>query len=249
MTAVIMDGRYVASKIKDYARRLTDQLRENGIEPTLSTILVGDDEASKLYLSMKHKACAEVGIRSQNHQLPNDIDEDDLIQLIDRLNNDGDIHGILVQLPLPLNIDSYHIVDRIRPQKDVDGLNPYNMGRLLYRRYDLIPCTPRGIMSLLKYYDVEIAGSHAVIINRSPLVGKPLMLLTKFDPSQMHLFNTDMLLLNEDAIISICHSKTKDLSYFTKDADILISAVGRRPSFVIHADMVKAGATVIDVGV
>jgi methylenetetrahydrofolate dehydrogenase (NADP+)/methenyltetrahydrofolate cyclohydrolase len=198
---------------------------------------------------MKHKACSEVGIRSKNLQLPSNIKEDELIKLLDQLNSDVRIHGILIQLPLPLSIDSYKLVDKISPEKDVDGLHPYNMGKLLYRKYDLIPCTPRGIMTLLSYYDVSISSSHAVIINRSPLVGKPLMLLTKFDPSQMHLFNTDMLLLNKDAIVSICHSKTKDLLYFTKNADILISAVGRRPEFKITADMIKSKSTIIDVGV
>lgn len=249
MTAVILDGRAVASKVKEYVKTLTNLLKENNISPTLATIVVGEDPASKLYISMKHKACAEVGINSRNYQLSTDIKESDLTRLIDQLNKDPETHGILVQLPLPLTIDSYNIVDTIRPEKDVDGLNPYNMGRLLYRRYDFVPCTPRGIMTLLNYYHVQIRGSHVVIINRSPLIGKPLMLLTKFDPSQMHLFNTDMLLINEDAIISICHSKTKDLRYFTTDADILISAVGRRPGFVITDDMIKQGAAVIDVGV
>jgi len=249
LTAVILDGRKVASKVKDYVRTLAGLFKENSITPSLATILVGEDQASQLYISMKHKACAEVGVESRNYQLSANVKEEELTTIVNRLNNDPETHGILVQLPLPLTIDSYRIVDKIRPDKDVDGLNPYNMGRLLYRRYDLVPCTPRGIMTLLNYYNVTIAGSHAVIINRSPLVGKPLMLLTKFDPSQMHLFNTDMLLLNEDAIISVCHSKTKDLRYFTTDADILISAVGRRPDFVITADMVKPGAAVIDVGV
>lgn len=244
-----MDGRRVSQEIKSYIRGEVAAFKEEGILPCLATILVGEDPASKLYIKIKHESCREVGIESKNFQLPAGTKEKDLLKLIEELNEDDGVHGILVQLPLPRGIDSYRIVEKISPDKDVDGLNPYNMGRVAYKRFELAPCTPRGILALLNYYGVEIKGKHTVIINRSALVGKPLMLLTKFDPSQMHLFNVDMLLLNEDAVVSICHSKTKDLPYFTKHADILISAVGRRPEFTITSDMVKPGAVVVDVGI
>ena len=244
-----MDGRRVSQEIKEYIKGEVAAFKEDGILPCLATVLVGEDPASKLYIRIKHESCREVGIESKNFQLPADTKEKELLELIDELNGDDGVHGILVQLPLPKGIDSYRVVEKISPDKDVDGLNPYNMGRVAYKRFKLAPCTPRGILALFDYYGVEIKGKHTVIVNRSALVGKPLMLLTKFDPSQMHLFNVDMLLLNEDAVVSICHSKTEDLAYFTQHADILISAVGRRPEFVITSDMVKPGAVVVDVGI
>jgi len=249
MVAVVMDGRKVAQKVKAYVKKELEAFKKRSLTPCLATILVGEDPASKLYIRIKHESCEEVGIKSKNFQLPINTKEEDLLNLIEKLNEDPEVHGILVQLPLPHEIDSYKIVEKISPEKDVDGLNPYNMGRVAYKRFELAPCTPRGIITLLKYYDIDLSGKHVVIINRSALVGKPLMLLTRFDPSQMHLFNVDVMLLNEDAVVSICHSKTKDLNYFTRNADILVSAVGRRPEFLITKDMVKPGAVVIDVGV
>jgi len=249
MVAIVMDGRKVAQEVKAYVKKELEALKKRGLTPCLATILVGEDPASKLYIGMKHESCEEVGMKSKNFQFPANSNEEDLINLIEKLNDDPEIHGVLVQLPLPHEIDSYKIVDKISPEKDVDGLNPYNMGRVAYKRFELAPCTPRGIITLLKYYDIDLAGKHVVIINRSALVGKPLMLLTRFDPSQMHLFNVDIMLLNEDAVVSICHSKTKDLNYFTQHADILVSAVGKRPEFLITKDMVKPGAVVIDVGI
>jgi methylenetetrahydrofolate dehydrogenase (NADP+)/methenyltetrahydrofolate cyclohydrolase len=249
MTAVLMDGKAVSGLVKLYVSEEVKQLMSRGVHPKLATVMVGDDPASKIYVSIKHKACEETGIKSENHQLNGDVKEGELLNLIDELNKDGETHGILVQLPLPQSIDSYKVVDRIKPEKDVDGLNPYNMGKLSYKKHTLAPCTPSGIVTLLRYYNVRLAGQHVVIVNRSPLVGKPLMLLTRFDPMQMHLFNADMLFLNEDAVVSICHSKTRDLLYFTRNADILISAVGRRPHLQVTADMVKPGSAVVDVGV
>lgn len=249
MTAVVMDGRWLSEEIKDYIKFQVESLKDKGVNPSLSTILVGENEASKLYIKLKHDACREVGLKSKDYRLNSSSEEEEVINLIEDLNRDEETYGILVQLPLPDGIDSYRVVESIKPEKDVDGLTPYNMGRLAYKRYDLVPCTPRGIMALIMYYDISLEGKHAVIVNRSPLVGKPLMLLTKFDPRQMHLSNVDMLLLNEDAVVSICHSKTRNLRHFTRDADILVTAVGRRPEFTLTKDMVKPGATVIDVGV
>jgi methylenetetrahydrofolate dehydrogenase (NADP+)/methenyltetrahydrofolate cyclohydrolase len=249
LTTVVLDGKRLSNLVKRFLSEQVEEYREKGVQPKLATVLVGEDPASKLYVTIKHRACDETGIESVNYHLKKDVKREELLHLIDDLNADKRIHGVLVQLPLPEKIDSYEVVDRIKPEKDVDGLNPYNMGRLSYKRYDLVPCTPMGIMLLLNYYRVELAGQHVVIVNRSPLVGKPLFLLTRFDPMQMHLFNVDMLFLNEDAVVSICHSKTRNLPYFTREADILISAVGRRPQFRITADMIKEGSAVIDVGV
>jgi methylenetetrahydrofolate dehydrogenase (NADP+)/methenyltetrahydrofolate cyclohydrolase len=249
MTAVILDGKILSNLVKRYISEQVIVFKGRSIQPRLATVMVGKDPASKIYVTIKHKACDETGIKSENHRLDEDVEEKELISLIDDLNENEEIHGILVQLPLPQIIDSYTVVDRIKPEKDVDGLNPYNMGRLSYKRHHIAPCTPRGIMLLIRYYGIKVAGRHVVIINRSPLVGKPLMLLTRFDPMQMHLFNADMLFLNEDAVVSVCHSKTRDLLYFTKDADILISAVGRRPKFHVTAGMIKPGSAIVDVGV
>ncbi|MEM2842816.1 MAG: tetrahydrofolate dehydrogenase/cyclohydrolase catalytic domain-containing protein [Candidatus Bathyarchaeia archaeon] len=249
MVAIIMDGRKVAQEVKAYVKKELIEFKKRGVTPCLATILVGEDPASKLYVKIKHESCEEVGIKSKNFQLSANVKEEELFKLIEELNEDPEVHGILVQLPLPHEIDSYKIVEKISPEKDVDGLNPYNMGRVAYKRFELAPCTPRGIITLLKYYDIDLAGKHVVIINRSALVGKPLMLLTRFDPSQMHLFNVDIMLLNEDAVVSICHSKTKDLNYFTQNADILVSAVGKRHEFLVTKEMIKAGAVVVDVGI
>ena len=250
MTAKIMDGKKIAEEVKANIKREVDSLRFRGISPCLATILIGDDPASQTYVRIKHKSCEEVGILSKNLQLPSDAEQEEAIKLIEALNEDPNVHGILIQLPIPGSIDGYELVERIHPEKDVDGLHPYNRGKASYKKCDLIPCTPKGIMVMLAYYKIELQGKHAVIINRSNLVGKPLYgLMSNVDPLQMLFLNTDMLLLNSDATVTLCHSKTRNLEEFTRDADILVSAVGRRPEFIITEDMVKDGAVVIDVGV
>jgi methylenetetrahydrofolate dehydrogenase (NADP+)/methenyltetrahydrofolate cyclohydrolase len=226
-----------------------DSLKEKGINPCLATILVGDDAASKTYLRIKHSCCHEVGIESRNYQLPADSHAKELYSHVESLNNDPSVHGIIVQLPLPPGLDGDGLIEKLSPHKDVDGLHPTNAGMLSYRKYELVPCTPKGIMTLLAHYRISLDGKHAVIINRSNLVGKPLsFLLSTLDPVQLLFLSTDILLLNADATVTICHSRTKNLEKFTKDADILVSAVGNRPEFLITRDMVKDEAAIIDVG-
>lgn len=231
MTAVVMDGKLVASEVKQRLTEETQYMKKVGVEPKIATILVGDDPPSKVYLASKHRAAGEIGIESENHTLPGFATEEELSDLIDALNTDPSVNGILLQLPLPQHLDSRKMIERISPQKDVDGLTSENMGLLFYGQATLIPCTPRGVMELLHHYQVPIAGSRAVIINRSTLVGKPLM----------------HLLLAEDATVTVCHSKSRELLGITRQADILISAVGRRPQFSLTREMVKEGAAVIDV--
>jgi len=249
MTATIMDGRRLAQEIRANIRLEVNSLREDGVNPCLATVLVGEDPASKTYLKIKHSSCQEVGIQSRNFQLPTNTRAEELYRVIEDLNNDPTVHGIIVQLPLPPGINGDCLIEKIAPQKDVDGLHPINAGMLAYRKYELVPCTPKGIMTLLAHYKISLDGKHAVIINRSNLVGKPLsFLLSTLDPAQLLFLSTDILLLNADATVTVCHSRTKNLEKFTRDADILVSAVGHRPDFIITEDMVKEGAVIIDVG-
>ncbi|MGQ9719126.1 MAG: bifunctional 5,10-methylenetetrahydrofolate dehydrogenase/5,10-methenyltetrahydrofolate cyclohydrolase [Nitrososphaerales archaeon] len=231
MTAITMDGRKLSEEIKGKIRDEVDTFKKDGIEPCLATILVGEDPASKVYLRIKHKSCEEVGIKSRNYQLPEDVGREGLIELIGGLNKDESVHGILLQLPLPRHIDGYDVISAISPDKDVDGLHPYNVGRLSTKRYNLIPCTPEGIMVMLSRYKIDIDGKHVVVIGRSDLVGRPISrILSHVDPLQELLFNVDTLLLNSNATVTTCHSRTRNLERLTRDADILISAVGRRHS-------------------
>lgn len=226
-----MDGKLVAGLVKDQVAEKVRQLEKHGTTPFLATIQVGDDPASTSYLKGKHKAAEEVGIQSEHHHLPANIPQEKLEALLGQLNTNRKVHGILVQLPLPNGLDEQNIIERIIPYKDVDGLHPINAGKLSAGREDLVPCTPKGIVKLLNYYDVPINGYRAVIINRTTLVGRPLA----------------NLLLNRDATVTVCHSKTPNLPGTTRTADILVTAVGRE-SFQLRADHVKQGATVIDVG-
>jgi len=232
MTATIIDGRRIAAEIRGLVKDEVRRFEGNGTKPSLATVLVGSDEASGLYISLKHKACQEVGIRSMDYRFPEDTPEEIIANKIQELNEDDGINGIMVQLPLPKALQAHRIIGRIGPEKDVDGLNPINMGRAIYKAYGLLPCTPAGIMVLLSRYSIDVRGMHAVIVNRSPEVGKSLALL----------------LLNRDATVTVCHSKTKGIEEHTRRADILVSAVGGRPTFIVSAGMVKPGATVIDVG-
>lgn len=230
--ANIIDGNKIAQDIRNEVRQKALELKEQkGITPGLAVVLVGEDPASKVYVGRKAKACAEVGFLSREYKLPADTGEDQLLSLIDALNKDPLIHGILVQLPLPKNISTDKIIAAIDPHKDVDGFHPYNVGGLVTGSPLFVPCTPRGIMELIARTGIDLKGNEAVVVGRSNIVGKPMA----------------MLLLAEHATVTICHSRTRDLPAVTRRADILIAAVGK--PHMIHAEMVKEGAVVIDVGV
>ena len=224
--ATLMDGKALAARVQAEVAADVQQLGELG----LATLLVGDDPASHLYVSGKHKAAEEVGIRSIDHRLPADTPEDELLALIAELNEDGEIDGILVQLPLPEHLDEALVIRAVDPAKDVDGLHPLNAGQLFLGRPTLVPATPLGIMALLSEYQVPLEGRRAVVIGRSVLVGKPVA----------------QLLLQANATVTMCHSRTDELDRHTEDADVLIVAVGS-PG-VVAADMVKVGSAVVDVG-
>ncbi|MBI5893455.1 MAG: bifunctional methylenetetrahydrofolate dehydrogenase/methenyltetrahydrofolate cyclohydrolase FolD [Deltaproteobacteria bacterium] len=229
--AKIIDGKALASKIRQELKTEVDKLKTNGIKPGLAVILVGNNPASKVYVNAKGKACEEVGINSLQHNLPENVEQKELISLIQRLNNTPDVHGILVQLPLPAHIDEENVLEAISPYKDVDGFHPFNIGRLAIGKPALQPCTPFGIMKLLESEGLEISGKHAVVVGRSNIVGKPAAIM----------------LLERHATVTICHSRTKNLSDVTRQADILIAAVGRPK--MVKGDWIKKGAIVIDVGV
>ena len=228
---VIINGREISEKIRLNLKKRVNKLRENGKSVTLAVILVGDDPASKIYVKNKRKACEELGIISKEYSLPENISEKELIYLIRKLNSDNTVDGILVQLPLPSHIDAKNIIDVISVEKDVDGFCKYNVGSLFTKDYKFLPCTPNGILEILKYENIELRGKHCVILGRSNIVGKPLSLL----------------LLNNDATVTVCHSKTNNLKELCRTADVIISAIGRAK--FLTEDMVKAGAVIIDVGI
>ena len=231
MSAVRMDGAALAKKIRLQLAEETQRMIETGTHPHLAVVLVGDDPASSVYVRNKENACRDTGIRSTVVRLGADCDQDTLEQTVSQLNHNPDVHGILVQLPLPAHLNESRVLELIDPAKDVDGFHAVNAGLLLSGRQGFVPCTPRGVMEILKEYGVDLRGKHAVVIGRSNIVGKPMALL----------------LLEADATVTVCHSRTKNLSEITKQADILIAAVGRR-GFVTR-EMVKPGAVVIDVGI
>ena len=231
MTAIILDGKLVASVVKGQVAEKVRELERQSTVPFLATVQVGDDQASTSYLKAKHKAAEEVGIHSEHHHLPETASQEKLEQVLGQLNTDPKVHGILVQLPLPANMDEEKIIERIIPYKDVDGLHPINAGRLAAGQEHLVPCTPKGVIKLLSHYEIPMAGRRAVIINRTTLVGRPLA----------------NLFLNRDATVTICHSKTTNLPGTTRTADILVSAVGKE-DFQIRPDYVKPKAAIIDVG-
>ena len=229
---ILIDGKKVSAEVRNRLAEETKILKEKtGKEPGLATVLVGDDPASSVYVRNKNKTCRELGFQSFENHLSSDTTEEQLLNLIDDLNSNPNVHGILVQLPLPNQIDSEKILQAVDSKKDVDGFHPVNVGKLVVGNALLTPCTPTGIIELLDHYGIEIAGKHAVIIGRSNIVGKPV----------------SMLLLQRNATITICHSRTKNLEEVTCRADILIAAVGR-PHFVTE-NMVSEGAVVIDVGI
>lgn len=233
LVARIIDGKVVSADVKARVKKAVEQLKEQGIQPCLATVLVGDDPASATYVRSKQNDAKEVGITTRDHRLPATFKQNELIELVRLLNNDPQIHGILVQLPLPKHIDEMEIISTLSPLKDVDGLTPYNAGMLQNGMGLLKPCTPSGIMEMLDYYKIEVAGIDAVVVNRSNLVGKPLSLL----------------LLEKDATVTICHSKTRDLMSRLQRADLVVTAVGNRQSFTLTGDMINEGAIVIDVGI
>ena len=229
--AVIIDGKAVAAAKKSELSAEVALLKEKGVNPSLAVILVGDDPASAVYVKNKHRTCLELGIESIEIKLPSSATEEEVIGKINELNLDDSVHGILVQLPLPKHISEEHVIMSISPKKDVDAFTRESVGRIVEGKYGFLPCTPAGIMELLKYYNISVEGKECVIIGRSNIVGKPMALL----------------LLNANGTVTVCHSKTKDLSRITRSADILVVAVGR-PKFVT-ADMVGEGSVVIDVGI
>ena len=232
MSATIIDGKKVSKDIRETLKTETAEfVQKTGVTPGLAVVLVGNDPASAVYVRNKHRACEEIGFYSEVHELPEDTKESDLLALLDRLNEDPKIHGILVQLPLPKQIDADKVIRKIKPEKDVDAFHPENVGRIMLGNYHFLPCTPAGVMALLDAYGIDPAGKDCVVIGRSNIVGKPQA----------------FLLLERNATVTICHSRTADLASHTKRADIIVVAIGK-PRF-LKADMVKPGAVVIDVGI
>jgi methylenetetrahydrofolate dehydrogenase (NADP+) / methenyltetrahydrofolate cyclohydrolase len=231
VTAAILDGNKIAAQVRRELAEETARMKSAGVTPGLAVILAGNNPASEIYVRNKVRACAELGIYSEKLTPPESVTTDELLGMIHELNRRDEIDGILVQLPLPSQVDTRKILLAVAPEKDVDGLHPMNAGNLVTQRPGLVPCTPAGVMDILRRSDIEIAGRNAVVIGRSDLVGKPVA----------------MLLLNANATVTICHSKTRDLPAVAREADILVAAIGR-PGFVTR-DFVKPGAAVIDVGI
>lgn len=227
----ILDGKAVSLKVKESVKVRADELKKFGIEPTLAVVLVGEDKASQTYVRAKEKACNEYGIKSVAHRLSENTTQNELLALINVLNLDDSIHGILVQLPLPKHIDTNVVLAAIDPRKDVDGFHAVNVGKLVSGLDGFVPCTPLGVMEILKEYDIEVAGLNAVVIGRSNIVGKPMA----------------NLLLNASATVTVTHSKTKNLKEICKNADLIVAAIGK--PFFLKANMVKDGAVVVDVGI
>ncbi|WP_103594108.1 bifunctional methylenetetrahydrofolate dehydrogenase/methenyltetrahydrofolate cyclohydrolase FolD [Campylobacter concisus] len=227
----ILDGKAVSLKVKESVKVRADELKKFGVEPTLAVVLVGEDKASQTYVRAKEKACNEYGIKSVAHRLSENTTQNELLALINVLNLDDSIHGILVQLPLPKHIDTNVVLAAIDPRKDVDGFHAVNVGKLVSGLEGFVPCTPLGVMEILKEYGIDAAGLNAVVIGRSNIVGKPMA----------------NLLLNASATVTVTHSKTKNLKEICKNADLIVAAIGK--PFFLKADMVKDGAVVVDVGI
>ena len=229
---MIIDGKLVSAYVKETVKSEVEEfIGHSGVTPALAVVVVGNDPASAVYVRNKHRACLAVGIASYEYALPEETKEEELLALIGSLNQNPDIHGILVQLPLPRHISEENVLLAIDPKKDVDAFHPMNVGRLVAGNYDFLPCTPAGVMELLRYYKTEIDGKHCVILGRSNIVGKPMA----------------HLMLEANATVTVCHSHTKNLAEITRQADILVVAIGR--AAFVRADMVKPGAVVIDVGI
>lgn len=228
--AIIIDGKKVSAQVKEQVRIETEELVKKGVKPGLAVIIVGDDPASRVYVNNKKKACEKVGFLSKEFALPATTTQEELLALVNELNEDREINGILCQLPLPKGLDEKAVIEAISPLKDVDAFHASNVGKIMIGDYDFLPCTPAGVMEMLHSYNIPVEGKECVVIGRSNIVGKPMA----------------MLLLHENGTVTITHSRTKNLKEVTKRADILVAAIGK-PKFVT-ADMVKEGAVVIDVG-
>lgn len=230
MSAILMDGKALSTKVRGKILEETHRLEQTGVRPGLAVILVGEDPASQVYVRNKEKACVECGFYSEKYVLPAETTQDELLGLVDELNHNERIHGILCQLPLPKQISEEAVIAAIDPKKDVDAFHPSNVGRIMIGDYDFLPCTPAGVMELLDEYGIEPKGKRCVVIGRSNIVGKPM----------------SMLLLHRHGTVTICHSRTENLAEICREADILVAAVGR--ANFVTPDMVKPGAAVIDVG-
>jgi methylenetetrahydrofolate dehydrogenase (NADP+)/methenyltetrahydrofolate cyclohydrolase len=233
MTGIRIDGKVIAQTVKDRVKKATSEIKTEGINPCLATVLVGNNPASATYVRNKHKACEEVGIITKDHKLDESVTQQELNSIIDKLNADTSVHGILVQLPLPRHLNEFATTSRISPIKDVDGLTPHNAGLLAMKKAALVACTPSGVMEMFDHHNIDLEGKNIVLINRSNLVGKPLY----------------HLLLEKNATVLTCHSKTKDIAKFCQLADIVITAVGDREKFTLTPEMIKEGAIVIDVAI
>jgi methylenetetrahydrofolate dehydrogenase (NADP+)/methenyltetrahydrofolate cyclohydrolase len=233
MTGIKIDGKIIAQTVKDRVKKAVDELKTQGISPCLATVLIGNIPASATYVRNKHKACEEVGIATKDHKLDESVTQQELNKIIDELNADASVHGILVQLPLPKHLNEFVTTSRISPIKDVDGLSPHNAGLLAMKKAALVACTPSGVMEMFDYHNIDLEGKNIVLINRSNLVGKPLY----------------HLLLEKNATVITCHSKTNGIEKFCQSADIIITAVGDRTKFTLTPEMIKEGAIVIDVAI
>ena len=231
MSAQIIDGKKVAADIQEGLKKEIADLKARGVSPCLAVVLIGENPASKKYVASKEKTCGQLGIVSVAHKLPETTTQEELMKLVDTLNNDRNIHGILIQLPLPKGLDEKEVMNRIAPEKDVDGFGPQSLGRLVLSEPGFLPCTPHGAMKMLDAYGIDPAGKHAVVLGRSVIVGKPLALL----------------LLQRNATVTICHSKTRDLKEECLRADILCVAIGKAK--FVKGDWIKQGAAIVDIGI
>ena len=229
--AKIIDGKAISKQIREeIAAETLEFAAKNGFKPGLAVVIVGEDPASQVYVRNKRKACDEVGFYSESYELPAETTQEELEALVDKLNNDDNIHGILVQLPLPKHLDETRVLLKINPEKDVDAFHPYNVGKIMIGDYSFLPCTPAGVMALIERSGIDVCGKKCVVIGRSNIVGKPMA----------------MLLLHAHGTVTICHSRTQNLAEICKEADILVAAIGKAD--FVGADMIKEGAVVIDVG-
>ncbi len=231
MSAMILDGKTVSAAVKDEVAEEVKVLNEKNIYSCLAVVIVGDDPASRVYVNNKKKACEVCGIKSLEYALPADTTEEELISLVNELNENDEVNGILVQLPLPKHLDEKLVIESIDPQKDVDAFHASNVGKIMIGEYDFLPCTPAGVMEILKYYNISVEGKNCVVIGRSNIVGKPMA----------------MLLLHANGTVTITHSRTRNLKEICKEADVLVAAIGK--ANFVTADMVKEGAVVLDVGI
>lgn len=229
--AKLIDGKVISAAVKTEVAKQTEELKKKGVTPGLAVIIVGEDPASKVYVANKEKACEQMGFASFKYALPENTTQEELISLVEELNKRDDVNGILCQLPLPKHLNEELVLNTIIPEKDVDAFHPQNVGKIMIGEFDFLPCTPAGVMEMLKYENIDINGKECVVIGRSNIVGKPM----------------SMLLLHKNGTVTVCHSRTKNLAEVCRRADILVAAVGR--ANFVTADMVKEGAVVIDVGI